>query len=67
MSVIDLLAVLSFGLACFCAGYTFGKDQKTQKISWYRVPSTFELLDMDYFLNDDDLDDDFGKEGSYIF
>lgn len=31
MNVIDLLAVLSFGLACFCAGYTFGKDHKTQK------------------------------------
>ena len=26
-----------------------------------------ELLDMDYFLNDDDLDDDFGEEGFYIF
>jgi hypothetical protein len=26
-----------------------------------------ELLDMDYFLNVDDLDDDFGKEGFYIF
>ena len=25
------------------------------------------LLDMDYFLNDDDLDDDFGEEGFYIF
>ena len=26
-----------------------------------------ELLDMDYFLNDDELDDDFGEEGFYIF
>ncbi len=26
-----------------------------------------ELLDMDYFLNDDELDDDFGQEGFYIF
>ena len=26
-----------------------------------------DLLDMDYFLNDDDLDDDFGEEGFYIF
>ena len=26
-----------------------------------------ELLDMDYFLNDDDLDDDYGEEGFYIF
>ena len=25
------------------------------------------LLDMDYFLNDDELDDDFGEEGFYIF
>ena len=23
--------------------------------------------DMDYFLNDDELDDDFGEEGFYIF
>ena len=26
-----------------------------------------DLLDMDYFLNDDDLDDDFGEDGFYIF
>ena len=26
-----------------------------------------ELLHMDYFLNDDELDDDFGEEGFYIF
>lgn len=26
-----------------------------------------ELLDMNYFLNDDELDDDFGKEDFYIF
>ena len=26
-----------------------------------------ELLDMDYFLNDDDFDDDYGEEGFYIF
>ena len=26
-----------------------------------------ELLDMDYFLNDDELDDGFGEEGFYIF
>ena len=25
------------------------------------------LLDMDYFLNGDELDDDFGEEGFYIF
>ena len=26
-----------------------------------------DLLDMDYFLNDDELDDDYGEEGFYIF
>ena len=26
-----------------------------------------ELLDMDYFLNDDELDDDYGEEGFYVF
>ena len=32
MSISDLITVLSFGLACFTAGYTFGKDNnKTQK------------------------------------
>jgi hypothetical protein len=25
------------------------------------------LLDIDYFLNDDELDDGFGEEGFYIF
>jgi hypothetical protein len=25
-----------------------------------------ELLDMDYFLNDDELDNDYGEEGFYI-
>ncbi|MCD8347472.1 MAG: hypothetical protein LUD16_05865 [Lachnospiraceae bacterium] len=32
-----------------------------------RCMSEDDLLDMDYFLNDDDLDDDFGEEGFYIF
>ena len=32
-----------------------------------RRMSEDELLDMDYFLNDDELDDDFGKEGFYLF
>lgn len=32
-----------------------------------RNMSDSDLLDMDYFLNDDDLDDDFGEEGFYIF
>ena len=29
--------------------------------------SDSDLLDMDYFLNEDELDDDFGEEGFYIF
>ena len=32
-----------------------------------RDMSEDELLDMDYFLNDDDLDYEFGEEGFYIF
>lgn len=32
-----------------------------------RRMSEEDLLDMDYFLNDDELDDDFGEEGFYIF
>lgn len=32
-----------------------------------RSMSGEDLLDMDYFLNDDELDDDFGEEGFYIF
>lgn len=32
-----------------------------------RNMSDDDLLDMDYFLNDDDLDDDYGEEGFYIF
>ena len=31
MSIIDFIAVVSFGLTCFSIGYTFGKDNKTQK------------------------------------
>ncbi len=31
-----------------------------------RLMSDSDLLDMDYFLNDEDLDD-FGEEGFYIF
>ena len=26
-----------------------------------------DLLDMDYFLNEDEVDNDFGEEGFYIF
>ena len=32
-----------------------------------RSMSDEALLDMDYFLNDDELDDDLGEEGFYIF
>ena len=32
-----------------------------------RRMSEEELLDMDYFLNDDDLDKEFGEEGFYLF
>ena len=32
-----------------------------------RFMSEDELPDMDYFLNDDELDDDFDEEGFYIF
>lgn len=33
-----------------------------------RLMSDNDLLDMDYFLNEDDFDDDgFGEEGFYIF
>ena len=32
-----------------------------------RYMSDEALWDMDYFLNDDELDDDFGEEGFYIF
>ncbi len=32
MSIMDFIAVVSFGITCFCAGYTFGKDRnKPQK------------------------------------
>ena len=32
-----------------------------------RNMSEDDLLDMDYFLNEDDLGDEFGEEGFYIF
>ena len=31
MSIMDLIAVLSFGLTCFGAGYALGKDHSTKK------------------------------------
>ena len=32
-----------------------------------RNMSEDELLDMDYFLNEDDLDDDFEEDGFFLF
>ena len=32
-----------------------------------RHMSEEDQLDMDYFLNDDDLDEEFGEEGFYLF
>ena len=32
-----------------------------------RHMSEEDPLDMDYFLNDDDLDEEFGEEGFYLF
>ena len=32
-----------------------------------RNMSEDDLLDMDYFLNDDDLDDEFGEDGFFLF
>ena len=32
-----------------------------------RHMSEEDRLDMDYFLNDDDLDEEFGEEGFYLF
>ena len=32
-----------------------------------RLMSEDDLLDMDYFLNEDESDDDFWEEGFYIF
>lgn len=32
-----------------------------------RSMSDDDLLDLDYFLNDEDADDGFGEEGFYIF
>lgn len=36
MSIIDFIAVVSFGLTCFSIGYTIGRDSdKTQKYPPY--------------------------------
>ena len=31
MSIVDFIAVVSFGLTCFGLGYSFDKDNTTQK------------------------------------
>lgn len=31
MGIVEMIAVLSFGLACFSIGYTFGKDHRSKK------------------------------------
>ena len=31
MSIVDFIAVVSFGLTCFGLGYTIGKDSNSQK------------------------------------
>ena len=31
MSIVDFIAVASFGLTCFGLGYSFGKEDKTQR------------------------------------
>ena len=33
MSIVDFIAVVSFGLTCFSLGYTFGKDNTKHKNS----------------------------------
>ena len=33
MSIMDFIAVVGFGITCFCAGYTFGKDSINHKNS----------------------------------
>ena len=33
MSIIDFIAVVSFGLTCFGLGYTFGKDNNNSQNS----------------------------------
>ncbi len=33
MSIVDFIAVVSFGLTCFGLGYTFGKDNNKHKNS----------------------------------
>ena len=30
MSIVDFIAVISFGLTCFSIGYTFGKDNNNK-------------------------------------
>ena len=32
MSIVDFIAVVSFGLTCFSIGYTFGKDNNISQM-----------------------------------
>lgn len=58
-NIISTAALINGGLLfCLLLGMT------SQDI---RIMSEDALLDMDYFLNDDELDDCFGEEGFYIF
>ena len=44
MSIIDFLAVVSFGLTCFSIGYTFGKDSNKTKNSFPRSDKLSEYF-----------------------
>ena len=49
MSIVDFIAVVSFGLTCFGLGYSFGKDNnKTQKQSPRpsKLSDYFQLIDL---------------------
>ena len=42
MSIIDFIAVVSFGLTCFCIGYTLGKDNH-KPIEQEKIPLNEEF------------------------
>ena len=49
MSIVDFIAVVSFGLTCFGLGYSFGKDNnKTQKQPPRpsKLSDYFQLIDL---------------------
>ena len=49
---------------CFLAQFRYGPQRGNNALLLY---SEDDLLDMDYFLNEDVFGDDFGDEGFYIF